>query len=124
MAMFNVPNLDVLKVHRGWEDWLSAGLGVLLLLTLAALQGQAPLPVMYSVVAVGAAVLALSLSEIMMAGRWEEVIQFALGLWLAVSVFVLDYGTAGQLRIGHFVIGALVALMAAFEFWQDSLKKS
>ena len=124
MAMFNVPNLNVLKVHRGWEDWLSAGLGVLLLLTLAASQGQVPLTVMYSVVAVGAAVLALSLSEIMMAGRWEEVIQFALGLWLAVSVFVLDYGTAGQLRIGHFVIGALMALLAAFEFWQDSLKKS
>jgi len=113
-----------LKVHRSWEDWFSAGLGVLLLLTLASLQGQVPLPVMYSVVAVGVAVLALSLSEIMMAGRWEEVIQFVLGLWLALSVFVLDYGTAGQMRIGHFVIGALLALMAAFEFWQDSLEKS
>ena len=124
MARFFVPKVNVLKVHRSCEDWFSAGLGVLLLLTLAALQAQVPLPVMYSVVAVGVAVLALSLSEIMMAGRWEEVIQFALGLWLAVSVFVLDYGTAGQLRIGHFVIGALVALMAAFEFWQDSLKKS
>ena len=124
MAMFNVPNFDGLKVHRGWEDWFSAGLGGLLLLTLAALQGQVPLPIMYSVVAVGVAVLALSLSEIMMKGRWEEVFQFILGLWLAASVFVLDYGAVGQLRIGHFVIGALVAIMAAFEFWQDSLKKS
>ena len=124
MARFFVPKVNVLKVHRNWEDWFSAGLGALLLLTLAALQGQVPLPVMYSVVAVGVAVLALSLSEIIMAGRWEEVIQFGIGLWLAVSVFVLDYGAAGQLRIGHFVIGALVAIMAAFEFWQDSLKKS
>ena len=124
MARFIVPKLNVLKVHRSWEDWVSAGLGVLLLLTLAALQGQVPLPVMYSVLAVGVALLALSLSEIMMVGRWEEVIQFGLGLWLALSVFVLDYGAVGQLRIGHFVIGALVAIMAAFEFWQDSLKKS
>ena len=124
MARFFVPKVNVLKVHRSWEDWFSAGLGVLLLLTLAALQGQVPLPVMYGVAAVGVAVLALSLSEIMMAGRWEEVIQFGLGLWLVVSVFVLDYGAAGKLRIGHFVIGALVALMAAIELWQDSLKKS
>jgi membrane protein YdbS with pleckstrin-like domain len=69
-------------------------------------------------------VLAVSLFEIMMAVRWEEIIQFALGLWLAVSIFVLDYGAAGQLCVWHFVIGALVALVAAIEFWQDSLKKS
>ena len=83
-----------------------------------------PPPVMFSVLIAGIAVLAVSLFEIMMAGRWVEVIQFFLGLWLAVSVFVLDYGIAFDLRAPHFGIGALVALLAALEFWQDSLKKS
>lgn len=124
MAMFNVPNLNVLKVHRGWEDWLLIGLGGLLLLTPALVPGEMPSLVLYSALSVGAAIMILALFEITLKGRWEEVIQFVLGVWLATSVFVLDYGIAGDLLILHFVIGALVALMAAFEFWQDSLKKS
>ena len=103
---------------------VSAALAVLLLVSPIMVQGEMPPPVMFSVLIAGIVVLAVSLFEIMMAGRWEEVIQFVLGLWLAVSVFVLDYGIAGQLRVWHFVIGALVALVAAIEFWQDSMKKS
>ena len=119
-----LSNFNVLKTHRGWEDLFSAALGVLLLVSPILVQGDMPPPVMFSVLIAGIVILAVSLFEIMMAGRWEEIIQFALGLWLAVSVFVLDYGGAGQLRAWHFVIGALVALMAAIEFWQDSMKKS
>jgi len=100
-----------------------AALGVLLLVSPVVMLGEMPAPVMVSVLATGIVILALSLFEVMMAGRWEEVIEFFVGLWLAASVFVLDYGAASQLRIWHFVIGVLVALMAAFEFWQDSVKK-
>jgi hypothetical protein len=119
-----LSNFSVLKTHRGWEDLFSAALGVLLLVSPILVQGDMPPPVMFSVLIAGIVILAVSLFEIMMAGRWEEVIQFVLGVWLAVSVFVLDYGLAVQLRVWHFVIGALVALMAAIEFWQDSVKKS
>jgi hypothetical protein len=124
MAMFNVPNLDVLKVHRGWEDWLLIGLGGVLLLTPALVPGEMPSTVLYSALSVGVVIMVMALFEIALKGRWEEIIQFVVGVWLAASVFVLDYGIAGDLLILHFVIGVLVALMAAFEFWQDSLKKS
>jgi hypothetical protein len=124
MARFFFPKLDVLKIHRGWEDWLLTGLGALLLLTPALVQGEMPPPVLFSSLAVGVVITAMALFEIMLKGRWEEIIQFVLGVWLAVSVFILDYGIAFELRALHFAIGALVALMAAFEFWQDSLKKS
>jgi hypothetical protein len=123
MAKFNVPNLDVLKVHRGWEDWFLIGLGGLLLLTPALVPGEMPPPVLYSALSVGVVVMVMALFEIALKGRWEEIIQFVLGVWLAASIFVLDYGIASELRVLHFAIGALVALMAAFEFWQDSLKK-
>jgi hypothetical protein len=124
MAMFNIPNLNVLKVHRGWEDWLLVGLGGVLLLTPALVPGEMPSTVLYSALSVGVVIMVMALFEMALKGRWEEVIQFAAGGWLAASVFVLDYGIAGELRALHFAIGALVALMAAFEFWQDSLKKS
>ena len=119
-----LANLNVLKVHRSWEDLISAALGVLLLVSPIMVPGEMPPAVMFSVLSAGIVVLAVSMFEIMMPGRWEEIIQFVLGVWLAISVFVLDYGAAAQLRIWHFVIGALVALMAAIEFWQDSMKKS
>ena len=119
-----LSNFSVFKTHRSWEDLFSAALGVLLLVSPILVEGDMPPPVMFSVLIAGIVILAVSLFEIMMAGRWEEVIQFALGVWLAVSVFVLDYGIAFELRALHFAIGALVAFMAAFEFWQDSLKKS
>lgn len=119
-----LSNFNVLKTHRGWEDLFSAALGVLLLVSPILVEGDMPPQVMFSVLSAGIVILALSLFEIMMAGRWEEVIQFFVGLWLALSVFVLDYGIAFELRALHFAIGALVAFMAAFEFWQDSLKKS
>jgi hypothetical protein len=124
MAMFNIPNLNVLKVHRGWEDWLLVGLGGVLVLTPALVPGEMPSTVLYSALSVGVVIMVMALFEMALKGRWEEVIQFAAGGWLAASVFVLDYGIAGELRALHFAIGALVALMAAFEFWQDSLKKS
>ena len=119
-----LSNLNVLKTHRGWADLFSAALGVLLLVSPILVRGDMPPPVMFSVLIAGIVILALSLFKIMMAGRWEEVIQFLLGVWLAVSVFVLDYGIAIELRALHFAIGTLVALMAAIEFWQDPVKKS
>ena len=124
MAKFNIANLNVLKVHRGWEDWLLIGLGGVLLLTPALVQGEMPPLVLYSALSVGAAIMIMALFAITLKGRWEEIVQFILGVWLAASVVVLDYGIAGDLLILHFAIGALVALMAVFEFWQDSLKKS
>ena len=49
--------------------------------------------------------------------RWEEVAEFVCGLWLIASPF--DYAGSGALTIWHFILGVLVALLAAFEFWQD-----
>lgn len=117
-----MAKLNALKIHQGWEDLVSAALAVLLLVSPVIVRGEIPPPLMFSVLSVGIVVLAVSLFEIMMSGRWEEIVQFVLGLWLAVSVFVLDYGAAGQLRIVHFVLGALVAAIAAVEFWQDTRK--
>ncbi len=124
MAKFFFPKLDILKTHRGWEDWLLIGLGAVLLLSPALVDAEMPPPALFSALSAGVVIMAMALFEIMLKGRWEEIIQFALGAWLAVSVYVLDYGLASELRALHFVIGALVALMAAFEFWQDSLEKS
>jgi hypothetical protein len=38
---------------------------------------------------------------------------------LIVSPFIFGYAEAGTLRYWHFVLGALVALLAVVELWQD-----
>jgi hypothetical protein len=76
-----LSNFNILKTHQSWEDLFSAALGVLLLVSPIMVQGEMPPPVMFSVLATGIVVLAVSLFEIMMAGRWEEVIQLLLGVW-------------------------------------------
>ena len=78
MARVSFPKLDVLKTHRGWEDWVSAVLGGLLLLTPALVQGEMPPPVLFSALLVGVVIMAMALFEIMLKGRWEEIIQLSL----------------------------------------------
>ncbi|MGO4838094.1 SPW repeat protein [Rhizobiaceae sp. 2RAB30] len=39
------------------------------------------------------------------------------GAWMVIQPFVLRYG--GTLRTWHIVLGAVVALLALLEIWQD-----
>jgi O-antigen/teichoic acid export membrane protein len=93
----------IFNVHRTWEDWVSMVLGVLIGLSpwLAGQQGDQ---------------IVLELAGLQ---RWEESGEIACGLWLIVSPFIFGYAEAGTLRYWHFVLGALVALLAMVELWQD-----
>jgi hypothetical protein len=109
----------VFKIHHTWEDWVGMVLGVLIGLSpwLAGEQGDQA--VMWNAVIVGALVIALAALELAGLQRWEEVGEIACGLWLIVAPFVFGYAGAGTLRFWHFVLGVLVAIVAAVELWQD-----
>jgi hypothetical protein len=110
---------ELFKVHRTWEDWVSIALGVLVGLSpwLAGEQGDAA--VNWNAVILGALVIALGALELSGLQRWEEAVEIACGLWLIVSPFLFGYADAGTLRYWHFALGALVALLAVVELWQD-----
>ena len=108
-----------LKEHRTWEDWAGIGLGVLIGLTPWFAGETGNQVVVLNAMAVGLVVLALAGFEFVDLHRWEEVAEFVCGAWLIASPFAYGYAGAGQLRIWHFALGALVALLAALEFWQD-----
>jgi hypothetical protein len=69
---------------------------------------------------VGLIVCAVAALEMLALERWEEAIGFACGIWMIASPFVFGYADAGMLRYWHFALGALVAIFAAMEFWQDT----
>lgn len=108
-----------LGTHRAWEDWAGIGLGILIGLSpwyAGPVDSQAA---WLNSVIVGVLVLVLAAYEFVKPRRWEEIAEFALGLWLVASPSTYGYAGSGQLRFWHFGLGALVALLAALELWQD-----
>ncbi|WP_193367641.1 SPW repeat domain-containing protein [Pelagibius marinus] len=103
--------------HRRWEDFCSAGCGVLIVLSPALTAGDLAAAASISAGLAGVLITMLALLEIMSLQRWEEVLELACGLWVVVSPLVFGYG--GTLRLAHFVLGAAVAVLALFELWQD-----
>jgi len=103
--------------HRGWEDFCSAALGVLIVLSPALAGTEATTAATISAGLVGVIIIALALLEIMALQRWEEVLELACGLWIVVSPLVLGYG--GALRLAHVLLGGAVAALALLELWQD-----
>ncbi len=114
-----MAGIRLFNVHRTWEDWVGMVLGVLVGLSPWLAGEQDHQVVMWNAVLVGALVLALAVLELGGLQRWEEAGEIACGLWLAASPFTFGYAEAGALRYWHFVLGAVVVLLAALELWQD-----
>jgi hypothetical protein len=68
---------------------------------------------------VGMLVFTLAELEYVSQQRGEEAGEIVLGLWLTVSPFIFGYAGTSELRQWHFSLGALVALLALLELWQD-----
>jgi hypothetical protein len=105
--------------HGTWEDWLGIGLGAIIGATPFFVDQPITPAILYNAIIIGLLVLVLSSFELVDLRRWEEIGQLACGVWLAASPYALDYAQAGALRWWHYGLGALVALVAALELWQD-----
>lgn len=103
--------------HRGWEDFCSAGLGVLIVLSPGLLGANVGTAIVISAGLTGVLITMIALLEIMSLRRWEELLELVCGLWVVASPIVLSYG--GALRLSHFVLGAAVVVLALLELWQD-----
>jgi O-antigen/teichoic acid export membrane protein len=114
-----MSGIQFFNIHRSWEDWVGMLLGVLIGFSPWLADHQYDQAVMWNAVLVGALVLGLAQLEYVNLQRWEEVGEIACGLWLIASPFTFGYAEAGALQYWHFVLGAIVALLAALELWQD-----
>jgi hypothetical protein len=107
------------NVHRSWEDWVSMLLGVLIGFSPWLAEQQDNPAVTGNALLVGLLILGFAQLTYVSLQRWEETGEIALGLWLVASPFIFDYAEAGMLQYWHFILGAIVALLAALELWQD-----
>ena len=107
------------SIHRSWEEWMGMLLGVLIGLS-PWLAGEQDHPaVLSNAFLVGMLVFGLAELEYVSLQRWEEAGELALGLWLIASPFIFGFAGTGELRYWHFILDAVVALLALLELWQD-----
>lgn len=114
-----MSGIRFLNIHRPWEDWAGMLLGVLIGFSPWLAGQHEDQAVMWNALLVGVLVLGLAQLEYVSLQRWEEVGEIACGLWLMASPLIFGYADAGELRYWHIVLGAIVALLAALELWQD-----
>ena len=105
--------------HRNWEDWLVMLLGVLTGLSPWIPGEMGSQAMMINAVVVGAMVFVLGQYEAADLHRWQEGAAIALGSWLGASPFIFGYSTNGTLRFWHFVLAAVIVILAVLELWQD-----
>lgn len=107
------------NIHRPWEDWVSMLIGVMIGISPWLAEQQHDQTGMWNAILIGALVLGLAQLQYVSLQRWEAIGEIACGLWLIASPFTFGYAEAGALRYWHFALGAIVALLAALELWQD-----
>ena len=107
------------NIHRSWEDLASMLLAVLIGFSPWLAGQHQDQAVIWNAFLIGAVVLGLAQLEYVSLQRWEEIGGTACGLWLMASPFVFGYAEAGELRYWHFILGAIVTLLAVLELWQD-----
>ena len=110
---------SIFDAHRNWEDWLGMLLGVLTGLSPWISGQMGSQTMMLNAILVGAIVFVLGEYEAADLHRWQEGGEIALGSWLAASPFIFGYSADGTLRFWHFVLGAVIVILAVLELWQD-----
>jgi SPW repeat len=109
--------LTLPQEHKSWEDWAVFALGGALLLSpILDSSGLSPLAIT-NLVIVGFAIMAVAVSELILPERWDARTTLILGVWMIIAPYVIGY--VGRLGFWHGVIGALIAVLSAFELWQD-----
>jgi hypothetical protein len=104
----------IMKAKR-WQDWVMLILGIWLLVAPFWMAGYASHgsvaagnSYLFGVLVIGFAWAALATAR-----RWEEWVEFAFGIWLVISPFVLGFwGSEHGAGINTFVVGILVLLDA------------
>ncbi len=107
------------SAHRHLEDWLSAGMGCLIIISPWIAGGSDLQFAVLNAFVVGLAVISIAGLELSVVQRWEEWIELALGLWLTASPWTLGYDHLSSLTAMHVALGIAVAMLACFELWQD-----
>jgi hypothetical protein len=105
--------------HRSWQDWLCVAAGIVVFVFPWIVEGSTSQTAVLNGVVIGLVIAAIGALELTALQRWEEWCQLLFGLWLIVSPWLLGFSHFSTLTTANVVLGAVVALIGAYELWQD-----
>jgi hypothetical protein len=111
--------------QQHWQDPANAVLGIWLIFSPMVLGFQSDLTAVINAVLIGILLLATALGAIFVPRAWEEWTETALGLWLAVSPWVLG-SSAQSAKVSAVVTGLVVLTLAlwALQDWETKPGKT
>jgi len=115
-----MSNRNFLRSHRSWEDWLSIGASLVIMLAPWIVKETSNQAAVANAALAGIAILLLAELDLVKFSRWAEVGQIVCGIWVAASPFVFGYSGIGELHVWHIAAGLLVVFLGALELWQQS----
>jgi hypothetical protein len=108
-----------MKQMKHWQDPVNALVGVWLICSPWALGFQSEMNVLANSVIVGLLLIAAALGAIFVPRAWEEWTEGALGLWLAVSPWVLGFAGQRTAMISAVASGVVVMVLALWVLTTD-----
>jgi len=106
------------STRREWDDWLGIFLGILIALAPWIVEEDGNSSVVANAAVAGILIMVLAEADLVKFRRWIEVCQLALGVWVAASPFIFDYGASGSLRLIHMIAGVAIAALSLLELRQ------
>jgi hypothetical protein len=104
---------------RQWEDWCDWALGIWLVLSPWILVFWKDDVALRNAVIVGALILLAEAITLTAFRLWEEWINVVLGVWLAISPWVLGI-TEPVTRLNFKFVGGVIVALAAYQVWSVS----
>ncbi|MEP6588692.1 MAG: SPW repeat protein [Polaromonas sp.] len=108
-----------MKQIKHWQDPMNALLGVWVALSPWALGYQDTNVAMVNALVVGLALMAAALGAILVPRAWEEWTEAGLGLWLAVSPWVLGFSSLERVMLNTVFSGLVVMALALWTLLTD-----
>jgi hypothetical protein len=108
-----------MKHMKHWQDPVNALVGVWLILSPWAIGFQDNITPLANAVIVGILLIAAALGAIFVPRAWEEWTEVVLGLWLAVSPWVLGFNTLPNATVSTAVTGVIVIVLALWVLATD-----
>lgn len=108
-----------MKQIKHWQDPLNALLGLWVVVSPWVLGYQDTTTAMANSVVVGLALAAAALGAMLVPRAWEEWTEVGLGLWLAVSPWVLGFSALERVTMNVAITGLVVVALSLWTLLTD-----
>jgi hypothetical protein len=99
------------------QDWLNLALAVLLFISPWALGFRDEPVAAWNAWVCSVIVAVFSIAALVNFAEWEEWVNLAIGAWLVISPWVLQFAHVRSALWTEVILGALILVLAAWEIW-------